>query len=141
LIVRQIQLLFNDHTSISRAESVTKRDPITNEKVPTNETINVYQIDHAFKLVEAETSLGATFGLGYVHATDRMWQMHFHRMVAQGRASEMFGSEVLPIDKYMRTAGIAEMAREHLKVISQSDLDNLEHYAAGVNKAARNTMI
>jgi penicillin amidase len=53
----------------------------------------------------------------------------------------MFGTEVLPIDKYMRTLGIADMAREHLKVISQGDLDNLEHYSAGVNEAARQTMI
>ena len=35
----------------------------------------------------------AFFGLGFVHAQDRLWQMTMMRRTAQGRLSEIFGSE------------------------------------------------
>src|SRR5688572_24123306 len=31
------------------------------------------------------------FAQGYVHAQDRLWQMHFNRTVASGRLSSLFG--------------------------------------------------
>lgn len=46
--------------------------------------------------------MGAVFGLGFSHAMDRLWQLEFTRRLAQGRLSEIIGSETLPIDKYIR---------------------------------------
>jgi acyl-homoserine lactone acylase PvdQ len=39
--------------------------------------------------VDAETYEGAIYGLGFVHAKDRLWQLHFLRMLTQGRISEV----------------------------------------------------
>ena len=39
----------------------------------TNETIEMHTVDHNIKIVEAETVHGAIYGLGFVHATDRLW--------------------------------------------------------------------
>src|SRR5215471_4315360 len=44
-------------------------------------------IPHIF----ATTKRDAFFGLGYVHAQDRLWQMEFQRRIGHGRLSEIFG--------------------------------------------------
>jgi len=64
----------------------------------TNETIEIHQVDHGVKLVEAETFFGAFYGLGFVHAMDRLWQLEFFRRLAKGRLSEIVGSEGIMID-------------------------------------------
>ena len=48
-------------------------------------------IPHIF----ASNKLDGLFGLGYVHAQDRLWQMEFQRRVGHGRLSEIFGSTTL----------------------------------------------
>jgi len=104
----------------------------------TNETIEMHTVDHNIKIVEAETMQGAVFGLGFVHATDRLWQLEFYRKLARGRLSEIFGLETLPIDKYIRTMGIPRMIESYLSVIDDDELLILENYVAGVNKVAEN---
>ncbi len=41
--------------------------------------------------IRANDEADALFGLGYVHAQERLWQMEFQRRVAQGRLSEVVG--------------------------------------------------
>lgn len=37
------------------------------------EDIDIYQADLGYKVVEAKTYMGALYGLGFVHARDRLW--------------------------------------------------------------------
>lgn len=53
------------------------------------ENIEIRQLDHGIKYVNAETFEGAMYGLGVAHARDRLWQMYFFRYLAQGRLSEV----------------------------------------------------
>ena len=53
----------------------------------------------------------ALFGLGYVHAQDRLWQMEFQRRIGHGRLSEIFGKAALPQDRFLRTVGFGRAAR------------------------------
>src|SRR4051794_17464220 len=53
--------------------------------------------DH-FPHIFAPTKLDALFGLGYVHAQDRLWQMEFQRRIGYGRLSEIFGAATIPED-------------------------------------------
>src|SRR5262245_13329653 len=48
--------------------------------------------------IYAGSRLDALFGLGYVHAQDRLWQMEFQRRIGHGRLSEIFGEVTLPQD-------------------------------------------
>lgn len=41
------------------------------------------------KYIDAETYEGSMYGLGMVHARDRLWQMYFFKMISQGRVSEV----------------------------------------------------
>ena len=86
-------------------------------------------IPHIF----ATNALDGLFGLGYVHAQDRLWQMEFQRRVGHGRLSEIFGATTVPQDRFLRTVGFGRAARrawEHLPADTHQQIDA---YVAGVN--------
>ncbi|HZR27049.1 MAG TPA: penicillin acylase family protein [Vicinamibacterales bacterium] len=86
-------------------------------------------IPHIF----AKTKKDALFGLGYVHAQDRLWQMEFQRRIGFGRLSEIVGPATIPQDRFLRTVGFgraAVSAWEHLPAPVQQDINA---YVAGVN--------
>lgn len=73
------------------------------------------------------------FAQGYVHAQDRLWQMHFNRTVGSGRLSTLFGAAPLPADRYLRTIGLRRSAERDLGLLSAETRGFLEAYTAGVN--------
>lgn len=73
------------------------------------------------------------FGLGVVHAQDRLWQMTLLRRIAQGRLSELFGRSTLAYDDFMRRIDLPVAARSSLSAQDDKTLDALSAYAAGVN--------
>jgi len=81
----------------------------------------------------ADQDADVFFGLGYVHAQDRLWQMSMMRRTAQGRLSEIFGPDTVHIDTYMRHLDLYSTAMRSLSVQSQETLDALNAYARGVN--------
>jgi len=86
-------------------------------------------IPHIF----AATKADAFYGLGYVHAQDRLWQMEFQRRIGHGRLSEIFGTATIAQDRFLRTAGFGRAARsawEHLPADARAQIDA---YVAGVN--------
>jgi acyl-homoserine lactone acylase PvdQ len=101
-----------------------------------SEKIEIHTGQLGIKYVEAESYFGAVYGLGFVHAQDRLWQLNFWRGMSRGRLSEIFGSETMPMDRYIRTIGATRMVEDYMARIDQSDLILLENYAAGVNKMA-----
>ena len=80
----------------------------------------------------------AAFGLGYVHAQDRFWQMEFLRRLGQGRLAELLpprliGSGPIDTDRTMRGLGLYRRASESLNALSPAMRAMIEAYAAGVN--------
>src|SRR5882672_5353826 len=80
----------------------------------------------------------AAFGLGYVHAQDRFWQMELTRRTGQGRLSEIIppsvvGSGLIDTDRTMRGLGLYRQASESVNSLSPGTRTMLESYAAGVN--------
>lgn len=73
------------------------------------------------------------FGLGYVHAQDRLWQMLILRRTAQGRLSELFGESTLQIDSTIRRMDIYALATQSVRVQDLRSTQALEAYSAGVN--------
>ena len=45
--------------------------------------------------IKANSQTDAIFALGYLHATERSWQMEVNRRLASGRLSEILGSETV----------------------------------------------
>ena len=46
------------------------------------EDVTIRELDYGVKYIDAETYEGALYGLGVVHARDRLWQMYFFRYLA-----------------------------------------------------------
>src|SRR5439155_26878923 len=86
-------------------------------------------IPHVF----AANKLDALFGLGYVHAQDRLWQMEFQRRIGHGRLSEVLGSATLPQDRFLRTVGFARAARTAWAAMPAWAQEQINAYVAGVN--------
>lgn len=109
----------------------------------TNGTVRVAGIDGPIEIVRdadgvphiyATTDHDAFYGLGYVHAQDRLWQMEMNRRIGAGRLSEILGEATLSIDKFQRTMGYYRAALTDLEVVEPRNRQALEAYAAGVNQ-------
>ena len=81
----------------------------------------------------AATKLDAFFGLGYVHAQDRLWQMEFQRRIGHGRLSEIFGTATIPQDRFLRTVGFGRAAKSAWDATPEWAKQQINAYVAGVN--------
>ena len=95
--------------------------------------LEIVRDTHAVPHILASTDHDAFFGLGFVHAQERLWQMTLMRRTAQGRLSELFGRETLAIDELMRALDIYGIARSAVTHQTPETLAVLEAYSAGVN--------
>jgi penicillin amidase len=86
-------------------------------------------IPHVF----ASTRRDGLFGLGYVHAQDRLWQMEFQRRIGHGRLSEIFGNATIAQDRFLRTVGFGRAARRAWDRLPGEARDDIGAYVAGVN--------
>lgn len=87
--------------------------------------------------IYANSEQDAYFGLGYVHAQERLFQMELLRRVGGGRLAEIFGPGLVETDQFLRTMGINEIAelsaREYLSENSQPFQKAARAYLTGVN--------
>ncbi len=73
------------------------------------------------------------FGLGYVHAQDRLWEMELQRRIGHGRLSEIFGETALPQDRFLRTVGFGRAARAAWAGLPDWAKQQTDAYIAGIN--------
>ena len=83
--------------------------------------------------IVATTKLDALYGLGYVHAQDRLWQMDFQRRIGHGRLSEIFGAATIPQDRFLRTVGFGRAAADAWARLPEESRRQVDAYVAGVN--------
>jgi len=97
------------------------------------ERVSIRRNAMGMPLIETSTFHDALFGLGYVHATDRLSQMVSLRLMAQGRLAEMAGPGVLEIDRFMRAVNLRKSAEVLYRESSPRMKKYFEVYARGVN--------
>jgi penicillin amidase len=73
------------------------------------------------------------FAVGYIQAQERMWQMELLRRAGFGRLSEIFGSETLDSDRFLRNYGFKEAALKDYGNLTPELKDLLSSYCQGVN--------
>ena len=83
--------------------------------------------------IYGQTDHDVFYGLGFVHAQDRLWQMLMTRRTAQGRLSELFGERTLQIDELMRRLDLYGHANRSVPAQDAETLAMLQAYADGVN--------
>lgn len=75
------------------------------------------------------------YGQGFACAQSRLWQMEKQRRLIRGRLAELFGENALPVDEFMRYAGLARVTQETWNngSIGAEEASILTAYANGVN--------
>ena len=99
------------------------------------EPVEVLWTDRAVPHVWASSIPDALFAQGYLHATDRLWQMELVRRAVQGRLSEVMGEATVGTDRFMRRLGLWEAAVASADLLNQQERAYLQAYANGVNAA------
>ncbi len=99
--------------------------------------VSVYRDEHDVPHIFAATMNDAARTLGYIHASDRMFQMELNRRAGQGRLAEIFGSDMLSIDKFTRTMGFYHLADASYGALSPDTQKLFDAYAEGVNRWLR----
>jgi penicillin G amidase len=84
-------------------------------------------------LIVAQDDEDAAFGLGFVHAQDRLFQMELQRRYGAGRLAEIFGPQAVAVDRQMRVLGLYRAAEAEIPFLSPEMRSALDSYAAGVN--------
>ena len=83
--------------------------------------------------IAAGTSHDLFFAQGWVHASERMWQMEIWRRIGAGRLAELFGESQVATDSFIRTVDWRGAAERDLAALSDETRSFLDAYAAGVN--------
>ncbi|MGI8608354.1 MAG: penicillin acylase family protein [Candidatus Dormibacteria bacterium] len=89
--------------------------------------------------ISASSRRDALFGIGFVHAQDRLWQMELQRRMAAGRLCEVVGPRGLGVDRLMRRLGLRRVseAEWHITHATGDVRAEVLAYTAGVNAAMR----
>lgn len=73
------------------------------------------------------------FGLGFVHAQDRLWQLETHKRIGSGRLAEAFGPGALDNDKFLRALGVRRAAAAQWAALGADARGAVLAYTAGIN--------
>lgn len=95
--------------------------------------VEVIRDKDAVPHIYARSKADAFFGLGYVHAQDRLWQMDFQRRVGQGRLSEIVGAPTVTTDRFIRATGVYRAAQSAWETLPAESRAPVEAYVAGIN--------
>lgn len=116
-------------------------DPINEsiEKLPQvfleglEDSVRVFRNENNVPHIFALNDHDAAFMQGWVHASDRFFQMDVQRRTFSGTLAELVGQAALGSDVQFRTLGLRRAAEAALPLFSNSTMIWLEGYAKGVN--------
>jgi penicillin amidase len=83
--------------------------------------------------IYADSEHDLFFAQGFVHAQDRLWQMHLNRIVTYGLFSSVLGGFALDTDRFYRTLGLRQAGERDWASLDPEARAVLEAYSAGVN--------
>lgn len=90
---------------------------------------DAWGVPHVF----ADNDKDLFFAVGYIQAQERMWQMELLRRAGFGRLSEVFGSQTLASDRFLRNYGFKEAALKDYENLTADLKELLLSYSQGVN--------
>ena len=94
--------------------------------------------DMAVPHIYAQNETDAMYALGYVHASERLWQMDLLRRAGAGELSALLGADMVENDRYLRTLGMREVAIRSAAAFEAQAPEKIREaasaYLAGVNR-------
>ncbi len=103
------------------------------------DSVELFTDEHGIPHIYATSWPDAARVLGYVHASDRLWQMDLLRRRASGTLAEIMGGSSLDHDIHMRRLGIRSTCEAlwNSGDVPKALVQELEAYAEGVNARMR----
>ena len=101
------------------------------------EGVEIVYDEHGIPHVRAASETDAYFALGFLHGRDRLASMLWRRRIAQGRLSELIGTDGLASDRLARTLGFSRLAEKGWPALSSGERAWIRAYVAGINEAQR----
>jgi penicillin amidase len=95
--------------------------------------VSIERDDSGIPTLRGQSSEAVLFGLGFVHAQDRLWQLETHRRIGSGRLAEAFGPGALDNDKFLRALGVRRAAKAQWEQSSPDARKAVLAYTAGIN--------
>ena len=102
--------------------------------------IKIERDAHGIPTITAATPNDAMYGLGFVHAQDRLWQLETHRRIGSGRLAEAFGEAALDNDKFLRALGVKRAAAAQWAAAKGDARSAVLAYTAGINAYIQTAM-
>ena len=96
-------------------------------------SVTIIRKDYGIPSIKANSTKGIYYGLGVIHAQDRLWQLFIRKAMAQGRMAEILGSKMIYWDIYMRTIGIDRIAEEAVENLDPTSREHIQLYCDGIN--------
>ncbi|MDO9181445.1 MAG: penicillin acylase family protein [Bacteriovorax sp.] len=103
-------------------------------------SVSVIRDQFGIPHIKAKTTKDALRALGFVVASERLFQMEMQRRMSNGELAEVFGNRMLESDKLFRTLGLRQSMFEmieHKKIrhtLDQKMWSELEAFYDGVNQ-------
>jgi hypothetical protein len=97
--------------------------------------------DDGLASIDAPNTLDALTALGYVHGLKRGWTVTLWRQTALGQLSRWFGTGLVPLDRHVRTLGLAQQAQAAVDRLPAPDRRRLQAYSRGLNAALQSTRV
>lgn len=99
------------------------------------QSVTVTFSDRLVPHVEAQNENDLYYTQGYLHASNRLWQMNMLVRIANGSVSEILGSSAVNYDRLQRRKGMNFAAKNSLKLMEAdpNTLAILNAYTDGVN--------
>lgn len=97
------------------------------------DSVSIHTNNEGIPFISSSNTKDMLFTLGYLHARDRLLELEFNRLIAEGRLSEFFGAKMVNTDKFMRQLMLPQKAASQLKEINAETLPLLQAYTEGIN--------
>ena len=103
--------------------------------------IHIGRDEHGIPSIKAGSLRDLAFGLGVVHAQDRLWQLETLKRIGAGRMAEAFGDAALEGDRFLRALGVRRAAAAQWAQTQGEARELLLAYANGINAVVREQMV
>ena len=108
-----------------------------NELNGLKQDVKVVWDDNAIPRIEASCEHDAQMALGYLHASERLFQMELMRRIGSGELAAMVGQPGIKVDRLVRTLGLPQYAQKSAEdfasVSDKAIRESAQAYYDGIN--------
>jgi penicillin G amidase len=98
-----------------------------------NEEVEILFDERGIPRVHAATDVDALMALGWLHASERLFQMELIRRLTRGELAELVGAAALEVDAMHRSFGFARRIAESPPELDTATRLLIEAYVSGIN--------